>query len=115
MLRTEGWPLLLSIVVSLAGCASYSGIHGEAHTLAPQSLAFEQSVGGGDWPREDWWTTFGDPKLDALMQQAIEGNPSLRAAQARVRAAGALADAARSSLYPALDLDASATRQRISA
>src|SRR5216684_535563 len=114
MLRTEGWPLLLSIVVSLAGCASYSGIHGEAHALAPQSLAFDQNPGGGDWPREDWWTMFGDPKLGALVRQALEGNPSLRAAQARVRAAGALAAAAGASLYPRLDLDASATRQRLS-
>jgi NodT family efflux transporter outer membrane factor (OMF) lipoprotein len=114
MLRTEAWPLLLSIAVSLAGCASYSGIHGEAHTLAPQSLAFDQNPAGGEWPREDWWTTFGDAKLDALMRQALQSNPNLRAAQARVRAASALADAARSSLYPKLDLDASATRQRIS-
>jgi len=115
MLRIESWPLLLSIAVSLAGCASFSGIHGESQPLAAQSLAFDQDARGGDWPREDWWTTFGDPKLDALVQQALNGNPSLRAAQARVRAAGALADAARSSLYPALDLDASATRQRFSA
>jgi NodT family efflux transporter outer membrane factor (OMF) lipoprotein len=114
MLRTEAWPLLLSIAVALAGCASYSGIQGEAHALAPQSLAFEQSPAGGDWPREDWWTMFGDPKLDALMPQALQGSPSLRAAEARVRAARALADAAGASLYPRLDLDASATRQRLS-
>jgi NodT family efflux transporter outer membrane factor (OMF) lipoprotein len=105
--------LLVSVVVSLAGCASYSGIQGEAQKLPPQSLAFEDA-GGGEWPHEDWWTTFGDPKLDALVQQALQGNPSLRAAQSRVRTAGALADAARSSLYPTVDLDASATRQRIS-
>src|SRR2546427_10978184 len=114
MLRSEAWPVLLSVAVALAGCASYSGIHGEAHALAPQSLAFDQNPGGGDWPREDWWTMFGDPKLDALMRRALEGNPSLRAAEARVRAARALADAAGASLYPRLDLDASATRQRIS-
>jgi len=114
MLRSEAWPVLLSVAVALAGCASYSGIHGEAHALAPQSLAFDQNPGGGDWPREDWWTMFGDPKLGALMRQALEGNPSLRAAEARVRAARALADAAGASLYPRLDLDASATRQRIS-
>jgi len=114
MSRAQFCPLLLSIGFLLAGCASYSGIQGEAHPLVPQSLAFDQNPGGGDWPREDWWTMFGDPKLDALMRRALEGSPNLRAAQARVRAAGALADAARSSLYPTLDLDASATRQRLS-
>jgi NodT family efflux transporter outer membrane factor (OMF) lipoprotein len=113
MLRTEACPLLLSIVVSLAGCASFSGIDGEAQKLAPQALAFEDA-GGGEWPREDWWTRFGDPKLDALVQQALQGTPNLRAAEARVRTAGAFADAARSSLYPTVDLDAGVTRQRFS-
>jgi outer membrane protein TolC len=114
MSRAQICALLLSISLSLTGCANYSGIHGEAHALAPQLLAFDQNQGGGDWPREDWWTMFGDPKLDALMRQALQGNPSLRAAEARVRAAHALADAAGASLYPRLDVDASATRQRFS-
>ena len=51
MSRAQFCPLLLSIGFLLAGCASYSGIHGEAHALAPQSLAFDQNPGGGDWPR----------------------------------------------------------------
>src|SRR6266849_8032181 len=114
MSRAQICPLLLSVSLSFAGCASYSGIQGEAQALAPQSLAFYQDQTGGDWPREDWWTRFGDPKLDALMPQALQGNPSLRAAEARVRAARALADAAGASLYPSLGLEASATRQRLS-
>src|SRR5260221_90938 len=105
-------PIVLLILL-LAGCASYSGIHGEARALAPQSLAFHSE--DGTWPREDWWSAFGDPKLDALVHSALEGNPSLRAAQARVRSVSALADGARASLYPTVDLNASATRQRISA
>src|SRR6266853_276244 len=87
MSRAQICPLLLSVSLSFAGCASYSGIQGEAQALAPQSLAFHQDRTGGDWPREDWWTRFGDPKLDALMPQALQGNPSLRAAEARVRVA----------------------------
>jgi NodT family efflux transporter outer membrane factor (OMF) lipoprotein len=112
--------LLLWIAVSLTGCVSYSGIHGESRVLAPESLAFDQKPGTdgalvpGDWPREDWWTMFGDTRLDALMRQALAGSPSLRAAEARVRSARALADAARASLYPTLDLNASETRERFS-
>lgn len=110
-----------ALAAALAGCASFSGIHGEAREIAPQSLAFDaQSAADGafvpgDWPRADWWAMFGDPKLDALAQRALAGNPTLRGAEARVRAANALADAARSTLYPTLDLNASATRQRLSA
>src|SRR6266850_3416950 len=101
--------------ILLAGCASYSGIHGEARTTAAQSLAFDSEDAVGAWPREDWWSAFGDPKLDALVRQALHGNPSLRAAEARVRSARALADAAGASLYPSVGLEASATRQRFSA
>jgi NodT family efflux transporter outer membrane factor (OMF) lipoprotein len=113
--------LLLSIAVSLTGCVSYSGIHGESQKLAPESLAFAQKAGAdgalvpGDWPREDWWAMFDDTKLDALMRQALAGNPNLRAAEARVRSARALADAVRASLYPTLDFNASANRERFSA
>src|SRR5260370_26539585 len=114
MSRAQICPLLLSVSLSFAGCASYSGIQGEAEALGPQSLPFSQDQTGGDWRREDWWGRFGDPKLDALVQQALQGNPSLRAAEARVRAARALADATGASLYPSLDLDASATRERLS-
>jgi NodT family efflux transporter outer membrane factor (OMF) lipoprotein len=109
-----------AIAVALAGCASYSGIHGEEHAIAPQALAFDKSAVGdgvfveGGWPRADWWSMFSDPKLDALVTQALAGNPSLRAAEARVRVARALTDAARSALYPTLDLNASAGRQRVS-
>src|SRR6267378_4865319 len=108
-------PVFVSVLsLSLAGCASYSGLQGEARPLAPQSLAFHAEDPAGTWPREDWWSAFGDPKLNALVQQALAGNPSLRAAEARVRTVTALADGARSSLYPTVGLDASVTRQRFS-
>jgi NodT family efflux transporter outer membrane factor (OMF) lipoprotein len=113
-------PLLLSIAVALAGCAGYSGIHGEESAIAPQALAFDKSAvddsvfAQGPWPRADWWSMFGDPKLDALMGRAFAGNPGLHGVEARVRTARALADAARSALYPTLDLNASAARERTS-
>lgn len=118
--RVIALPVVVSIAVAIAGCASYSGIHGEERTIAPQALAFDKSVVGdgvfvgGDWPPADWWSMFGDPKLDAMVAQALAGNPSLRAVEARVRTARALADAARSALYPTLDLNASAARERTS-
>lgn len=62
----------------------------------------------------NWWTEFKDPKLEALVAEALAANLDLRAAAARVDEAGALLRAARSGLYPSLDLDASAGRQRLS-
>jgi outer membrane protein TolC len=69
--------VLSALAVALAGCASYSGIDGEEHAIAPQALAFDRSAVGdgvfveGGWPRADWWSMFGDPKLDALVAQAL--------------------------------------------
>ena len=50
------------------------------------------------FPAQDWWTALGDPQLDALIDEALAGTPSLDAADARMRQAAAqagLADAAR--------------------
>jgi len=120
-MSSAGTRAILLLALALAGCASYSGIHGEAREIAPQTLAFAPQPGAGgafvpgNWPRADWWAMFDDPKLDALVRRALAGNPTLRGAEARVRASNALADAARSTLYPTLDLTATATRQRLSA
>ncbi len=112
--------LAAALLLAAGGCAGYSGIHGEEHALDPQALAFNPGAtadavaAGGDWPRADWWSTFGDAKLDALVSQALMGNPGLRAAEARVRVAQAQAGAARSALFPTIDLNANAARQRLS-
>lgn len=112
--------VLLSVAIAISGCVSHSGIHGRERETGAQELAFDQTAPddgvfvAGDWPRADWWSTFGDPKLDALVSQALGGNPTLRAAEARVRAARSLSQAARSALFPSVDLDASGGRQRLS-
>jgi NodT family efflux transporter outer membrane factor (OMF) lipoprotein len=120
MSRAAALFLLSSIAIALGGCASYAGIHGEEREVAPHELAFDSSAVSngvfvaGEWPRADWWSMFGDPKLDALVAAALASSPTLRTAEARVRGTHALADAARSALYPTLDLNGSAGRQRVS-
>lgn len=68
-----------------------------------------------DWPQDHWWTVFGDPALDALVQQALAGQPGLAAVQARVQRAQALQAAADAALGPRLDLRLEATDQRFTA
>ena len=41
------------------------------------------------WPADGWWRSYGDPQLDALVDEALAGSPSLEIAQARLRAAQA--------------------------
>jgi NodT family efflux transporter outer membrane factor (OMF) lipoprotein len=51
-------------------------------------------------PRERWWTLFGDPALNALVEQVELGNHSIQAVEARVRQAAALVNVAAAPMYP---------------
>lgn len=62
-----------------------------------------------------WWLRFGDPKLDALEQQALAANQTLAAATARLSQARALVASATSSLSPQVNLAGRAARAKISA
>ncbi|MFN0079569.1 MAG: efflux RND transporter permease subunit [Prosthecobacter sp.] len=62
--------------------------------------------------RGNWWSLFGDARLNALMQQAQTGSPTLELAAHRVTEAKALARADRANLFPFLTLNGSATRSR---
>ena len=61
-----------------------------------------------------WWRALGDSTLDSLVERALSDNPDLAGAEARVRQARALAGAAGAELYPAANLDARVSRDRLS-
>ena len=87
----------------LAGCASSNGLVAEGSLRDPATLSAGKSLGNAKvsdaaWPSERWWASFGDPQLDALVDEALSASPALDAADARTRKAIAqagLADAAR--------------------
>ncbi len=68
----------------------------------------------GDGPErpEKWWKVFNASDLNALIEEAFSGNPSLRATWARLEQARALAVQAGADLYPDLSLNAGASRSR---
>jgi NodT family efflux transporter outer membrane factor (OMF) lipoprotein len=59
-----------------------------------------------------WWTTFGDPMLEALVERAARANQDLRIAAARVREARALRARAVGDFFPIVDADGSYTNAR---
>ncbi|ANH67286.1 efflux transporter outer membrane subunit [Mitsuaria sp. 7] len=60
-----------------------------------------------------WWKTFRDPQLDALVDQAIANSPNLALARARIARAAAMTENAEAAKRPAAELEADATRQRL--
>jgi outer membrane protein, multidrug efflux system len=61
-----------------------------------------------------WWTLFGDANLNELVQQALTNNRDVQIAAAQVEEAEAVLRQANASIFPQIDLGASATRSRVS-
>ncbi|WP_174274063.1 efflux transporter outer membrane subunit [Sphingomonas bacterium] len=81
----------------LAGCASVPRGDPQVAVLAPGSLGLAaQSPAIG----ADWWSAFGDPQLDRLIEAGLANNPSLETGLARVRIATATLEAVRAQQQP---------------
>lgn len=121
--RPRGWgqragmlALTAIAAAALAGCAAFGNSHSTQTVTDPAKLAASQSLPSehGQWPAQDWVGQFGDAQLRALVDEAVNDNPSLQAAFARVEASRAMADATRSALYPHVEFEGSIIRQRFS-
>ncbi|WJF91297.1 efflux transporter outer membrane subunit [Paraburkholderia bonniea] len=97
----------LAISLIITGCASTRGIAPQATGLDLAALdagaAVRAANADAQWPAADWWRVYRDPQLDAWLADAQAGNPSLAAAQARVREALSLAGVAHAALAPQID------------
>jgi NodT family efflux transporter outer membrane factor (OMF) lipoprotein len=96
----------------LAGCVSTPSTTPSEVALKPAALG----LAGAPAPAiaERWWTAFGDPQLDALVDTALSGSPTLAAALARLRAAQSQLAASTAATYPQVSLDGNETRERFS-
>ncbi len=65
-------------------------------------------------PKGKWWTIFNDPELNQYEDRAVAANETLKSAIARLSEARASARVTRSGLYPELDWNPSAQRERLS-
>jgi NodT family efflux transporter outer membrane factor (OMF) lipoprotein len=114
MNRTLSSPKLATLAAALvlAGCASFSGIEPQSTLRTPESVGLAADRTGPVFrAADDWWRAFGDDQLDALMTQALQGNPSLKIAQARLARAQAMSEAARAGTLPQVNGTAGVTRQ----
>jgi NodT family efflux transporter outer membrane factor (OMF) lipoprotein len=100
----------------LSACANYAGISSDKQMAQPQSFATQQSIPSdqGHWPATDWADQFGDAQLKALLAEALQGSPTLEQARARVAAAAAYTETAKSSTLPKVGASYSFTREQYS-
>src|SRR3954466_13576831 len=98
----------------LAGCAIHQPPFGA--DIMPES-ARAKIPGSWAGPHRsgqvvpNWIRNFGDPELNALVADAVERNPDLKAAAARVEASRAAVRIAAASLYPRIAMKGLGERQ----
>jgi NodT family efflux transporter outer membrane factor (OMF) lipoprotein len=102
----------LLVVALLGGCV-------DAPTTTPGEVALKPEtlgLGAAAAPAisDTWWMAFHDPQLNALVDEALKGSPTLAAAMARVRLAQSELSATRAATYPQVTFDADETRERFS-
>jgi outer membrane protein, multidrug efflux system len=109
------YPLILLFIAALTSC-----------TVTPQHRKTEVSV-PPSWSSDpgkrattpvadlsEWWTSFEDAELNALISQAEETNLDLREAEARIRETRALRRVTAADAWPLLNGSGSYTRSRFS-
>ena len=112
--------LLTSLAIaSLAACANFSGIEPGAKALDASSLGLKNLDASKDADRVatdgDWWLGFGDAQLTTLVGTALQSNPGLKVAQARLVRALAASDTVKAVDGPQVNGALDLTRQLYSA
>lgn len=95
--------LLLStfLCAGLVACSPFHTTLPPSHVAIPaQFNAAPQDAQPTDLT--NWWTTWQDPLLDQLVQNALAANPEIRMAQERVQESRAYTQMAKSALYPTI-------------
>ncbi|HSH70020.1 MAG TPA: efflux transporter outer membrane subunit [Deferrisomatales bacterium] len=111
-MRARRWVPLLVVGV-LAACAGPREFTApEPPAPAPAGFVNDGSGAAEAVLAEGWWRRFGDPALDALVEEAVRGNLDLRQAATRVAEARALLVQAGAADRPAVTAGASAQRAR---
>ncbi|MGB6324742.1 MAG: efflux transporter outer membrane subunit [Methylocella sp.] len=103
-----------------AGCASMPPGGERAGFMEPPSMQRTLSMASrqgaatsvNPWPEDEWWRQFDSPDLDHVMDMALNDNPGLKKAYARLGEADAVAHVEGAKLLPWLDADASAKQSR---
>lgn len=115
--RLAGIGALALVAASvLSACADMSGIHSNATLRPAASLGLQgEAETASAWAKQSWWQDYGDTQLDAVVDQALVGSPSLKLAQARLTRAQAIVSAAKAPLLPQAEVAGDVSRDKFTA
>ena len=101
--------------LALTGCSVGPAYVSPTATAPAQSPFIEggrSPAFSGEQPPGNWWSLFGDPQLDRLVEQALVANTDLRVAAANLAQARAVLREARAGRLPTTGISASGTYVR---
>ena len=81
--------IALAAALLLVGCASPGAAHTPLAQTTPAALGLNAASSETAAPSQ-WWKTLGDEQLNALIDKALQGNPTLAVSRARLEQAVAL-------------------------
>ena len=112
--RAPWW--LCALPLLMAGCAQLPDWQGKAalEPAAPNALLATPTAQTTDWPQAQWWQRYGNPQLDDLIAEALQGAPDMQAAAARVQQAQAMLGLSQSTTAPQLSANANVNGDKLS-
>jgi len=106
---------ILMAALLTSACATMPAATPARVAKAPEAYATAQTLPASDaaaWPADAWWKGYGDAQLDALVDEALTGSPTLAQAEARLRRAQALANQAKAAQLPSVSANGSVERAK---
>lgn len=115
-LRRPGALAAAVLALAVAGCADMGAVASNPKMQTAETLGLAAAPAAQAMPALDsqWWLAFGDRQLDALIDQAIAGNPNLQIAQARLARAQAAVSTASAADKPQINGSLDLMRQKFS-
>jgi multidrug efflux system outer membrane protein len=113
--KAGSWRLSLCMLSILGGCVQGPD-YVKPEVAVPSAYRFDDGPQASVEPAsaQSWWGVFGDPKLDALVQEALANNRNLMIATARVDEFAAILEGTKAQGLPHVGYDLNATRARAS-
>ena len=104
-----------TLLISTATALLFAGCSMAPDVKTPQvemPSSFDKNSDKNTTVDISWWKNFHDENLNLLIEEALKNNDDLKLAVANVQKARAQYGISEADMYPKLDLDASAERQR---
>lgn len=107
--------IFLTLLFLLSSCSLSMSKQEQSAYLLPQISIEESLLSGmsrdvfhmGTWPKDDWWQEFQIDQLSAMIEAALEQNPSIQAAKERISMAASTSIISRSKLFPLITFNGS--------